>query len=75
VLGRRRVQAIRTLVAGVTVAATLLVPGASAAIFRTEIHEEQTRIQPLVEQWLRDVSRYLDQRPSMHPRAPQQPHR
>lgn len=52
-------RALHTFVAGITVAAVILVPGVSAAIFRRAIHEERVRIDPLVEQLLRHVSRHL----------------
>ncbi len=67
VLGRRRVRALQTLVASVTAAVMILVPGAAAAIFRTAIHEEQARITPLVEQMVRHLSQHLDHGHPLHP--------
>jgi hypothetical protein len=74
VLGQRRVRALRTLVAGIVTAVMILVPGASAAIFRTAIHEEQARIAPLIEQLLRHFSQHLDHGRLLHLRHAVQPH-
>jgi len=76
VLGRPTVRALQTLVAGVTAAVMILVPGATAAIFRAAIHEEQARITPLVEQMVRHLAQHLDPRHLLHlPHAVQQiPH-
>ena len=74
VLGRRRVSALRTLVAGIIAAVMILVPGASAAIFRTAIHEEQARFAPLIEQLLRHVSQHLDHGHLLHLPHAVQPH-
>jgi hypothetical protein len=75
-LGRRRVRALQTLVAGITAAVMILLPGAAAAIFRTAIREEQARIAPLVEQLLRHFSQHLEHGHLLHlPHAVQQhPH-
>lgn len=58
-LGRRRVRALQSLVAGITAAVMLLVPGAAAAIFGTAIHEEQARIMPVLEQVVSRLSQAL----------------
>lgn len=73
VLGRRRVRALQTLVAGIIAGAMILVPGASAAIFRTAIHEEQAQIEPLVEHLLHHFSQHFDHGHLPHlPRGAQQ---
>ena len=66
VLGRRRVRALRTLVTSLTAALMILVPGAAGAVFRTAIHEEQARVTPLVEQFVRHISQHFDYARPLH---------
>jgi hypothetical protein len=66
-LGKRRVRALRNLVAGIAAAVVLLVPGAAAAIFATAIHEEQARIVPILKQMVSRLSQGLHDGHLLHP--------
>jgi hypothetical protein len=76
-LGRRKFRTLRRLVAGITAAVLIVVPGAAAAMFRTAVHEEQARITPLVDEMMRQVVQHLDHGHRLYPpRAIRQhPHR
>jgi hypothetical protein len=66
-LGRQRVRTLRRLVAGITAAVVLLVPGAAATIFATAIHEEQARIMPILKQMVSRLSQGLHHGHLLHP--------